>query len=271
MNALLDAICAAGLNRARIHDALADIEEYDGVTGHMIFDPNQKNVAPMFIGTVHDGAITYRPASMDKTHAAAQASAADASPAPAAPAAAPPAPYARVGEEVVEYLGPRTANLPPGPVRVIVFGRGAAQIVHEPEVLSVLRAGSSGGLKLSLLPVESGQSWGAASTQLVHALMDGHALAILALDRDAAHLAEQLALKCFVPVVALSNDRSLTSANIPWIFRLPAATTPAAALGVLQQAAARQGPNPERVRDLLASGDNIAGIAFLPTGEPRRQ
>jgi ABC-type branched-subunit amino acid transport system substrate-binding protein len=265
MNMLLDSICKAGLNRARIHDALADIEEYDGVTGRMIFDPNQKNATPMFLGTVHNGAITYRPASVNKTSAAAQA------PAPAAPApaaASPSAPYARVGEEGAEYLGPRTANLPPGPVRVIVFGRGAAQIVQEREVLSVLRVGS---LKLSLLPVESGQSWGAASTQLVHALMDGHALAILALDRDAAHLAEQLALKCFVPVVALSNDQSLTSANIPWIFRLPAATTPAAALGVLQQAAARQGPNPERVRDLLASGDTIAGMAFLPTGEPRRQ
>ena len=59
MNALLDSICKAGLNRARIHDALADIEQYDGVTGHMVFDPNQKNVAPMYLGTVHNGAITY--------------------------------------------------------------------------------------------------------------------------------------------------------------------------------------------------------------------
>ena len=57
--------------------------------------------------------------------------------------------------------------------------------------------------------------------------MDEHALAIVALDRDAAHLSEQLALKAFVPVVALSNDKSLTSANVPWIFRLPAGTTPA--------------------------------------------
>src|ERR1039457_5190488 len=57
MNALMDSICKAGLNRARIHDALADIEKYDGVTGHMIFDPNQKNVAPMYLGTVHNGAI----------------------------------------------------------------------------------------------------------------------------------------------------------------------------------------------------------------------
>ena len=67
MNALLDSICKAGLNRARIHDALADIEDYDGVTGHMVFDPNQKNVAPMYLGTVHDGAITYRVATMEKT------------------------------------------------------------------------------------------------------------------------------------------------------------------------------------------------------------
>jgi hypothetical protein len=218
----------------------------------------------MFLGTVHNGAITYRPASMNKTHAAAQASAT------AAPTAAPPAPYARVGEDGVEFAGPRTANLPPGPVRIVVFGRGANEIAQAPEVLSVLGAGSPQGPRLSLAPVESGQNWGAASTQLVHALMDGHALAILALDRDAAHLAEQLALKCFVPVVALSNDASLTSANVPWIFRLPAGTTPAAALRVLRQAAARQGANPERVRDLLASGDAIAGMAFLSTGEPRK-
>jgi ABC-type branched-subunit amino acid transport system substrate-binding protein len=65
MNALLDSICMAGLNRARIHDALANIEEYDGVTGHMTFDPNGKNVAPLYLGTVHDGTITYRVATME--------------------------------------------------------------------------------------------------------------------------------------------------------------------------------------------------------------
>ena len=54
--------------------------------------------------------------------------------------------------------------------------------------------------------------------------MDEHASAIIALDRDAAHLAEQLALKAFVPVIALSDDRKLTSTNVPWIFRLPAST-----------------------------------------------
>jgi hypothetical protein len=122
-----------------------------------------------------------------------------------------------------------------------------------------------------LLPVESDQNWGAASTALVHALMDEHALAIVALDRNSSHLAEQLALKSFVPVVALSSDKTLTSTNVPWIFRMPAGTTPAVALRLLETAAGRSGANPERLRDVLASGDDFSGVAFLPTGEPRRQ
>jgi ABC-type branched-subunit amino acid transport system substrate-binding protein len=263
MNALLDSICKAGLNRARIHDALADIEEYDGVTGHMVFDPNQKNVAPMYLGTVLDGTITYRLATMEKRPAAQHA--ADLQ----MPSAASGTPYARVGEDGVSYAGPPSAELPAGPVRVVLFGPDAAEIAQSPEVLAALRAEVPAGREWVVTPVESKQNWGAASTQFVHALMDEHALAIVALDRDAGHLAEQLALKCFVPVVALSADKSLTAANVPWIFRLPPGATPAEALRLLRQAAARAGVNSVRVRDELASGDAIDGMAFLPTGEPR--
>jgi len=260
MSALLDSICKAGLNRARIHDALANIEHYDGVTGPMVFDPNQKNVAPMYLATVHNGAITYRIATMEKTLAA-----------PQVPAQASPVPYARVGEEGVTYAGPHSSNLPSGPLSVVLFGPRAAQVAQSPEMQAALASAAASGQTFTLLPVSSDQNWGAASTQLVHALMDKHALAILALDRDAAHLAEQLALKAFVPVIALSSDKALTSTNVPWIFRLPAATTPAAALGLLQAAATRSGPNPEKLRDVLASGDNLSGVAFLATGEPRAQ
>jgi phosphoribosylcarboxyaminoimidazole (NCAIR) mutase len=101
--------------------------------------------------------------------------------------------------------------------------------------------------------------------------MDEHALAIVALDRDSAHLAEQLALKTFVPVVALSSDKKLTSTNIPWIFRLPPNTAPVTALRMLAAAESRSGVNPERLRNVLASGELVAGVAFLQTGEPRSQ
>jgi len=101
--------------------------------------------------------------------------------------------------------------------------------------------------------------------------MDEHALAIVALDRNSSHLAEQLALKSFVPVVALSSDKALTSNNIPWIFRLQPDTTAATALRMLVAAECRSGANPERLRGVLASRDGVSGFAFLPGGEPRGQ
>jgi ABC-type branched-subunit amino acid transport system substrate-binding protein len=257
MNALLDSICKAGLNRARIHDALANIEQYDGVTGHMVFDPNQKNVSPMYLGTVHNGAVTYRVATMEKPPAVGQTP------------LARQEPYARVGEDGVDYAGPHRANVPAGPVSVVLFGPKAAEVALSPEMQAELTAISAKGRAFKLLPVSSDQNWGAASTQLVHALMDEHALAILALDRNSSHLAEQLALKAFVPVVALSSDKALTSTNVPWIFRLQPETTPAAALRLLETAAGRSGANPEQLRNVLASGDDMAGVAFLKTGEPR--
>ena len=255
MNALLDSICKAGLNRARIHDALANIEAYDGVTGHMIFDPNQKNVAPMYLGTVHNGAITYRVATMEKQPA---------QPAQSAAPNATPQPYARVGEDGVSYAGPHLADLPRGTVRVVLFGPKAPTIAQSAEVQSA----AASAQPWDLIPIDSEQNWGAASTQLVHALIDQHALAIVALDRNSAHLAEQLAIKALVPVVAISGDKSLTSNNVPWIFRLPAETTPASALHLLRAAVRQSGANPERLRDTLASGTALDGIAFLSTGEP---
>jgi ABC-type branched-subunit amino acid transport system substrate-binding protein len=264
MNALLDSICKAGLNRARIHDALADIEQYDGVTGHMVFDPNQKNVSPLYLGTVHNGEISYRLASMEKAPPAVGQM----------PLARPDgssagAPYAVVGEDGVQYSGPHQPDVPDGPIYLVLFGPKAAEIAASPEVQAELASAAAKGRPWKLLPVESGQNWGVASTALVHALMDEHALAMVALDRDASHLAEQLGLKTFVPVVALSGDKALTSTNVPWIFRLPAETTPAAAVRLLETAAARSGPNSERLRDVLASGGRLSGLAFLPTGEPR--
>ncbi len=262
MNALLDSICKAGLNRARIHDALADIEQYDGVTGHMVFDPNQKNVAPMYLGTVHNGTITYRVATMEKPPAVGLA--------PSSPghSADQSVPYARVGEDGVAYAGPQLGDVPPGRVHVVVFGPEAASVAQSAETLAALAAFPS-AQPWDLVPVDSNQNWGAASTQLVHALFDQHALAIVALDRNAAHLAEQLALKALVPVIAISGDRSLTATNVPWIFRMPAEATPASALRLLRSAEKQSGPNPERLRDVLASGHPLDGFAFLPTGEPK--
>ncbi len=263
MNALLDSICRAGLNRARIHDALADLESYDGVTGHMVFDPNQKNVAPMYLGSVRDGSVSYRVAHMDKSEPAATTGVLDKT-----GTAAEQVPYAHVGEDGVGLAGPRRTEQATAGVRVVLFGKDAIAVAKTQEFLAALSQGGGQDGGWTVVPVASDQNWGAASTQLVHALMDEHASAVIALDRHAAHLAEQLALKAFVPVIALSEDKTLTSTNVPWIFRLPQGMTATDAMRVLRSAVRKSGADPEAIRNVLASGSEVAGMAFEPNGDP---
>ncbi|KAA6456901.1 amino acid ABC transporter substrate-binding protein [Acidobacteria bacterium AB60] len=262
MNALLDSICKAGLNRARIHDALANIETWNGVTGQMVFDPNQKNVAPMYLAAVHEGAIRYRLYPMEKIPST------DVKTSAHAEEIAPREPYAHVGEDGGGLPGPARSDFSEKPLRVVLFGRGAMLASRSVEMQRVL---ASAGSILQLLPISSDQNWGAASTELVHALFDEHAVAIVALDRDASHLAEQLALKAFVPVLAISTDRTLTSTNVPWIFRMPVSATPSSAIAVLCEAASRSGGSPERLRTVLASGSDLQGVRFGLSGEPRTE
>jgi phosphoribosylcarboxyaminoimidazole (NCAIR) mutase len=241
MQALLKAICRAGLNKARIRDALTGLTTYEGVTGKMIFDPNCKNIAPLFLARVHDGAINYRRITMDK-------------------------PYAQVGENGVSYEGPALPDEQGSPLKIGIFGPSADEIVASPEIASLLQKNSRA---VSLVPIASQLSWGKASDKLVNAVYEDQVIALVALDRASSHLAEQIAVKSFVPVIAISSDHALTTTNIPWIFRLPENIPVAQALSCLMEALERAGPNREKLRDVLSSGTAMAGINFDKTGEPK--
>ena len=244
MQILLQAICRAGLNRGRIRDALTGITNYKGVTGDMVFDPNCKNISPLFLASVHHGTMEYRRITMEK-------------------------PYARVGEGGVSYSGPPTADANVQDIRIAVFGPNADRAVHSPSVIEALKTLVASGQHFSLTPIPSEGSWGTASTALVQAVVQDHALGIIALDRDSSHLAEQIGVKVFVPVIAISSDKMLTSTNIPWIFRLPEGTVLSDAVRVFAQAAKASGANRGKIRDFLASGTSVAGLRFDPTGEPQ--
>ncbi len=234
MNILLNAICAGGLNRGHIRDALYSLERYRGVTGEMTFDPNAKNIAPMFLGTVKDGKLTFRRYSMEK-------------------------PYATVGENGVRYAGPEIADAPGPGLKIGVFGPGADRLTS-----TIPAAG------YQLAGIASDVPWGKASTELVNLMHDPSAIGLVAIGREPAHLAEQIAAKTFLPVVAISSDRALTSTNVAWIFRIEPDVLPADAVQCLVAAARRAGPNRGRIRDLLASGQLVAGkCAFSPNGESR--
>ncbi|MBZ5681910.1 MAG: ABC transporter substrate-binding protein [Acidobacteriia bacterium] len=246
MQILLDAICRAGLNKGRIRDALTGVTSHKGVTGDMVFDPNCKNIAPLFLARVHNGSIDYRRITMEK-------------------------PYARVGENGVQYAGPTLAEEKTEKLQIGVFGPRADEVVHSTAVIRLLDAINSGkGQHISLIGIPSQLSWGKASGELVKAVYQDHALALIALDRPSSHLAEQIAVKSFIPVVAISSDRALTSTNIPWIFRLPEGTPIEQALSSLAEAINRAGPNREKIRDLLASGERVGGTSFESTGEYRQ-
>lgn len=218
MNILLDAICRGGLSRGRIRDALYSLERYHGVTGDMIFDPNAKNIAPLFLGTARGGRFTFRRYSMDK-------------------------PYASLRDTPVEWNGPAVPDATGVPLSIAVFGPGAV------EAAAAIRAPG-----YRVVGIASDVPWGKASDALVHSVYDPSVIGLVATDRASAHLAAQVAVKAFVPVVALSGDRTLTSANVPWIFRLPPDTPLEDAVRRLTGSVEIAGPNRARVRDHLAAG-----------------
>lgn len=242
MRILLDAICRAGLNKGRIRDALTGITSYKGVTGDMVFDPNCKNIAPLFLARVHNGQISYRRITMEK-------------------------PYAQVGENGVPYAGPATPKESGAVLKIGVFGTRADELVRSTEAQNYLSVMNAHGDRYSLVPIRSDNSWGKASNELIKAVYEEHVLALVTLDRASSHLAEQIAVKSFLPVVAISSDRTLTSTNIPWIFRLPEKSRIGQALGCLSAAIERAGPDRSEIRSVLASGQPMAGVRFAPTGD----
>jgi len=232
MNILLNAICRAGLNRGKIRDALYSLENYRGVTGEMTFDPNAKNVAPLYLGKVKNGKFSYRRYTMEK-------------------------PYATVGENGVPYRGPEIADATGTDLKIAVFGPGADKLAP------TMRADG-----YQLVGIDSSVPWGKASTELVKQIYDPSVIGLVAVGREPAHLAEQLAVKTFLPVLAISSDRTLTSTNVPWIFRVGPEASTGEAVRCLAAAAVHAGPNRLRTRDFLASGELVAGqYAFAPNGE----
>src|SRR6266498_3768155 len=245
MQVLLQSICRAGLNRGRIRDTLTGTGIYDGVTGHMVFDPNCKNISPLFLASVHDGKITYRRITMEKVQ-----------------------PYAKVGEDGVQFNGPATGAVSnTQQLKIAVFGPSADKIVASREIVGAVKDLAVAGSRYTLVAITSDIAWGKASSGLVNAVYQENVLGVIALDRNSAHLAEQIGSKAFVPVIAIASDRMLTTTNVPWIFRMPEGTPLTKALDVFVQAVNASGPDRSKIRVFLASGNTVAGVSFAATGD----
>ena len=144
MRILLDAICRAGLNRGRIRDSLTGTQTYEGATGDMVFDPNCKNIAPC-TSLVCTMAPSRTVVSRWKT-------------------------YAGVGENGVQYAGPKVPDEAFGDLKFGVFGPHADELVRSSETLGMLSEFNVAGKHLSLIAIPSETSWGKASDELVKAV-----------------------------------------------------------------------------------------------------
>lgn len=58
---MIQAIDKVGPNRVRVRDYLANLESYDGVTGHMRFDARWDNIAPISIAQFKQGKWVFEP------------------------------------------------------------------------------------------------------------------------------------------------------------------------------------------------------------------
>ncbi len=127
--------------------------------------------------------------------------------------------------EIADAVGPD--------LRIGIFGPGADTLASRIHVDGYRVVG-----------INSDVPWGQASTELVKLVYDPGVIGIVAVGREPSHLAEQIAVKTFIPVVAISSDQALTSTNIPWIFRVDPSTPVEDALRCLTGAAERAGPEP---------------------------
>ena len=68
-NILIEAIKKVGLNRALIRDVLTDLktfQNYEGITGPIIFDATWNNIRPIYMARINNGKFEYSPAPLFK-------------------------------------------------------------------------------------------------------------------------------------------------------------------------------------------------------------
>lgn len=205
MRMLIQAIERGGLNRALIRDELAALKRYDGVTGTHEYDAVFTNRGPATLAVLESGRWVFR-AGSDQ----------------------PADPSSGVLDTPVEFAGWRGATLPSTGVREVRIGLFAPDTgdASMGARLAIELRNAGGGLRgtpLRLVERWSDDPWRGGAREMVRLVYEDSVWAVLgSVTGDATHVAEQVATKARVPLLApVSADPTLTYIRIPWIFRLP--------------------------------------------------
>jgi ABC-type branched-subunit amino acid transport system substrate-binding protein len=136
-------------------------------------------------------------------------------------------------DDPLVFNGPPGSVIAPSSLRSIPIGlfapfnQGdpAARDLYRGVSLAVEQANAGGGYRgvnFRLVRRWAADPWAAGSKEVIRLVYGDRVWAIIGFRDGAGHIAQQIAAKAHVPVIApVSSASSLTRAGVPWIFRLP--------------------------------------------------
>lgn len=151
----------------------------------------------------------------------------------AIPIAKAQVPYKRILDDPRAFNGLEGRVIDPSSLNSIPIGLfapinqddAAAHGLYRGAKLAIDQANAAGGyqgVEFSLVRRWAGSPWAAGSKEVVRLVYEDRVWAIIAFRDGAGHIAQQIAAKSYVPVIApLSSTTSITHTGVPWIFRLP--------------------------------------------------
>lgn len=134
-------------------------------------------------------------------------------------------PYKRMFDDPMQFTGPDEFK-PGDEYRIGVFSPAAGErSLLAGAQLSVDEVNQSKMLDKPLRLVQrwADGPWGAGSQELIKMAYEDNVMAIIGgPDSASTHVAQQIALKAYLPLLApAATDPTLTEIRVPWIFRLP--------------------------------------------------
>ncbi len=123
-------------------------------------------------------------------------------------------------------VDPATLNaIPIGLFAPMEPGNPAAEDLYKGVTLALEQANRGGGykgVKFRLVRRWAKDPWAAGSREVVRLRYQDLVWGIIGFREGASHIAQQIAAKAYVPVLApVSSALSMTHTGVPWIFRLP--------------------------------------------------
>ena len=153
-------------------------------------------------------------------------------------------PFANLGSERLDYVGPGREEPPPDGVTEVRIGWFGPSELADPDggdfwagaMLAVEQAngeGGAAGLPVRLVPGWAESPWAGGVNRVARMVYEDRVWAIVgSIDGAATHLAEQVVAKALVTLVSPgATDKSVSYAGVPWMFTmLPGDDAQAAAL-----------------------------------------